>query len=201
MILNGLSWKLTDHSVVFEIVSTYCILDSFIDHDGYSISSKGFLPTAVDIMVIWVKFTIPVLFSSLIPRMWTFTFAISCLTASNMLWFMNLTSRFLCNIALYSIGPWFYHQSHPQLGIVFALATSLIISGVISPPISSSILGTYRPREFLFQCSIILPFHTVHGVLKARILKWFDIPFSSGPHSVILPSYSHSYFIVKWVSY
>ena len=27
-------------------------------------------------------------------------------------------------------------------------------------------------------------FHTVHGVLKARILKWFAIPFSSGPHSV-----------------
>ena len=31
---------------------------------------------------------------------------------------------------------------------------------------------------------IILPFHTVHGVLKARILKWFAIRFSSGPHSV-----------------
>ena len=41
-----------DHSVVFEIVSKYCILDSFVDHDGYSISSKGFLPTVVDIMVI-----------------------------------------------------------------------------------------------------------------------------------------------------
>ena len=27
-------------------------------------------------------------------------------------------------------------------------------------------------------------FHTVHGVLTARILKWFAIPFSSGPHSV-----------------
>ena len=26
--------------------------------------------------------------------------------------------------------------------------------------------------------------HTVHGVLKARILKWSAIPFSSGPHSV-----------------
>ena len=24
-------------------------------------------------------------------------------------------------------------------------------------------------------------FHTVHGVLKARILTWFAIPFSSGP--------------------
>ena len=34
-----------DHSVVFEIASKYCISDSFIDHDGYSISSKGFLPT------------------------------------------------------------------------------------------------------------------------------------------------------------
>ena len=28
--------------------------DSFVDHDSYSISSTGFLPTVVDIMVIWV---------------------------------------------------------------------------------------------------------------------------------------------------
>ena len=41
----------TDHSVVFEIASKYCISDSFLDYDGYSISSKGFLPTGVDIMV------------------------------------------------------------------------------------------------------------------------------------------------------
>ena len=32
-----------DHSVIFEIASKYCILDSFVDHDGYSISCKGFL--------------------------------------------------------------------------------------------------------------------------------------------------------------
>ena len=37
-----------DHSVIFEIASKYCISDSFVDHDGYSISSKGFLPTIVD---------------------------------------------------------------------------------------------------------------------------------------------------------
>ena len=41
-----------DHSVVFEIASMYCISDSLVDHDGYSISSKRFLPTVVDIMVI-----------------------------------------------------------------------------------------------------------------------------------------------------
>ena len=45
-----------NHSVVFEIASKYCILDSFVDYEGYSIFSKGFLPTVVDIMVIWVKF-------------------------------------------------------------------------------------------------------------------------------------------------
>ena len=41
-----------DHSVVFEIASKYGISDSFVDHDGHSISSEGFLPTVVDIMVI-----------------------------------------------------------------------------------------------------------------------------------------------------
>ena len=46
-----------DNSVIFETASKYCISDSFVDHDGYSISSKGFLLTVVDIMVIWVKFT------------------------------------------------------------------------------------------------------------------------------------------------
>ena len=40
-----------DHSVVFEIAPKYCISDSFVVYEGYSISSKGFLPTVVDIMV------------------------------------------------------------------------------------------------------------------------------------------------------
>ena len=41
-----------DPSVIFEIASKYYILDSFVYYDGYSISSKGILPTVVDIMVI-----------------------------------------------------------------------------------------------------------------------------------------------------
>ena len=53
-----------------------------------------------------------------------------------------------------------------------------ILSGVISPLFSSSILGDYQPGELIFQHPIFLPFHTVHEVLKARILKWFAIPFS-----------------------
>ena len=39
-----------DPSVVFEIAFKYCISDSFVDYDCYCISSKGFLPTLVDII-------------------------------------------------------------------------------------------------------------------------------------------------------
>ena len=46
-----------DHSVIFETALKYCILDSFVDYEGYSIFSKEFLPTVVDIMVIRIKFT------------------------------------------------------------------------------------------------------------------------------------------------
>ena len=41
-----------DHSVISETVSKYCISDSFVNYYGYSVSSKGFLPTVVDIIVI-----------------------------------------------------------------------------------------------------------------------------------------------------
>ena len=41
-----------DHSVIFETAPKYCVSDSFVDYDGYSTSSKGILPTVVDIMVI-----------------------------------------------------------------------------------------------------------------------------------------------------
>ena len=46
-----------DHSVIFESAPEYCISDSSVDYEGYSISSKEFLPTVVDITVIWIKFT------------------------------------------------------------------------------------------------------------------------------------------------
>ena len=41
-----------DLSVIFEIAFKYCISDSFVDYDGYSTSSEGFLPIVVDVMII-----------------------------------------------------------------------------------------------------------------------------------------------------
>ena len=87
-------------------------------------------------------------------------------------------------------------NSHTHNQALFSLWLCLfILSGVISPLFSSSILGTYRPGEFIFQCHTFLPFHTVHGVLKARILMWFAIPFSSGPRFV--RTFHHDLF---WVA-
>ena len=71
------------------------------------------------------------------------------------------------------------NTSHIHNWALFLLWLRLfILSGVSSPLFSSSILGIYQPGEFIFQCHIFLPFHTVIGVLKGRILKWFAIPFS-----------------------
>ena len=108
-----------------------------------------------------------------------FTLAISCLTTSNLPWFMDLTFQIPTAILLLQ------HQTLLPLPDIHNWMFSLlwlclfILYGVISPLISSSILGTYWPGEFIFQCPIFLPFSTVFGILKARILKWFAIPFSS----------------------
>ena len=124
-------------------------------------------------------------FSLLIPKMSIFTLAISCLTTSTLPWFHGPNIAGSYAILLFIASDFTSITSHIHNWVLFLLWLHLfILSGVISPLISSSIFGTYRPGEFLFQCPIFLPFHTVHGVLKARILKWFAIPFTSGPRFV-----------------
>ena len=107
-----------------------------------------------------------------------FTLAISYLTTSNFPWFMDLTFQdpvqycslqhqiFLPSPVTSTTGHCFH----------FGSISSFFLE-LISPLFSSSILGTFQPGEFIFQCPIFLPFHTVHGVLKARILS--GLPFSS----------------------
>ena len=123
----------------------------------------------------------------------TQVFAISCLTTSNLPWFMDRTFlllmqscslhyRTLLALPVTSTPGWFF------LFFWFLLWLSLFtLSIAISPLFSSSTLGTYWPGEVIFQCHIFLPSLTVHGVLKARIFKWFVIPFSSVPRFVRTP--------------
>ena len=71
-------------------------------------------------------------------------------------------------ILLFTASDFASITSHGYTWVLFLLWLCLfILSGVIYPLISSSILGTYWPGEFIFQCPIFLPFHTVHPVLNS----------------------------------
>ena len=66
----------------------------------------------------------------------------------------------------------------------FGLASSFLLELFLH----SSQVAFWSPTDLgssSFSIPIFLLFHTVNGALKARILKWFAIPFSSGPHLFI----------------
>ena len=107
-----------------------------------------------------------------------FTLAISCLTTSNYPWLMDLTFQVpmqYCSLQHWTLllspvtstaGYFFFPWLHP-----------FILSGVISPLISSSVLGTYWPGEFLFQYPIIFLFIVFMGFSRQEY--WSGLPFSS----------------------
>ena len=114
-----------------------------------------------------------------------FTLAISCLTnfQCTLIHEPNIPGSYA--ILLFTKLDFTFTTRHNW--VLLPLWLSLFIpSRAISLLLSNSILGTYQPGEFSFpcQCHIFLPFHTVLVVLKARMLKWFAIPFSSGPRFV-----------------
>ena len=78
-----------------------------------------------------------------------------------------------------------------------------ILSGVISPLISSSILGTYWPGESIFQYPIILPFHTVHGVLRQEYRSGLPFPSPVDHNLSDLSTMTHSSWVAPqaWLSF
>ena len=81
----------------------------------------------------------------------------------------------------YSIGLCFHHKAHPNWASFLLWHSLFILSGAISLLFPSNIFNTYWSWWLIFQFPILLLFHTVHGVLKARMLKWFAVPFPSEP--------------------
>ena len=117
-----------------------------------------------------------------------FTLAISCLTTTNLPWFMDLTFQVPIETLFFRAWDFTFTTGHIHNWVSFPLWPSCFIhSGAISncPPLfPSSILDTFQPGGLIFWCHMFLPFYTVHGVLVARILEWFAIPSSSRPHFV-----------------
>ena len=81
-----------------------------------------------------------------------------------------------------------FYFSHPQLSVISPSAQSLyfFFEAVNNCPLlfPSSILDTFWPGRLVFQCHIFLRFLTIPGVLLARILEGFAVPFSYAPHFV-----------------
>ena len=50
--LNGLPWKLTEIILSFLRLHLSTAFWTLVDYEVYYISSKGFLPTVVDVMII-----------------------------------------------------------------------------------------------------------------------------------------------------
>ena len=92
-------------------------------------------------------------------------------------------SRILCNIVLYSTKLYFRHQSHAQLGIVFALA-----SFFLELFLCSSLVAYWAPTNWGVHLSVsylfVFSFSWGSQGKKWQSKKWFAIPFSSEPHFV-----------------
>ena len=113
-----------------------------------------------------------------------FTLAISCLTISNLPWYSDLTFQDpmqYCSLQHWTLLP---SPVTSTTRCCFLLWLHLfILSGVISPFFSSSILGTYQPREFIFQCHIFCLF--ILFMWFSRQEYWSGLPFPSSVDHIL----------------
>ena len=85
--------------------------------------------------------------------------------------------QLFCVLQFFTAYDFSSFTSHIHNWVLFLLWLHLfILSGIISPLISCSILSTYRPGEFLFQYPIILSFHMFMGFTRQEYLSVLPFP-------------------------
>ena len=111
-----------------------------------------------------------------------FTLAIFCLTTSNLPWFLDLTFQFsmqYCSLQHQTtFTTWHITTEHC---FHFAPTSSFFLELFFH--FFHSVLDTYWPGRWPFSVILYCLF-ILSMILEARILEWFAIPFSSGPHFV-----------------
>ena len=114
-----------------------------------------------------------------------FTLAVSCLTTSNLPWFRDLT--FQVPMQYCSLQHWTLCLSPVTSTTGCCFCFDSIPSFFLEMFLHWSPVAYWAPTDQGSSSFSVLSFclFTVHGVLKAIILKWFAIPFSSGPRSVL----------------
>ena len=115
-------------------------------------------------------------FSVLIPKMLMFTLAISCLTTSNLPWFMVVTFQVPMSYFSLQHGTLLLSLVTSATGYCFCFGS--VSSFFLELFLHWSPVAYWSPTDL---SSIFLPFHIVHGVLMAWILICFAISFSNGP--------------------
>ena len=114
-----------------------------------------------------------------------FTLVISCLASSNLPWFTDLI--FQIPMQYCSLQHWTLLPSPVTSTTVCCFCFASVSSFFLQLFLHSSPIAYWAPANLgssSFSALSFLPFHTVHGVLKERMLKWFGIPFFSVPHFV-----------------
>ena len=114
-----------------------------------------------------------------------FILAISCLTTSSLPWFMDLTFQVpvqYCSLwhqTFLSPPDTFTTKHHFRFGPAASFFPELLVIILCSSQVAYLTCGGSSFGVIIFI------FHSVHGVLRGRILEWFGIPSSSGPCFVI----------------
>ena len=109
---------------------------------------------------------------------------LSSSNSSNLPWFIDLTFQVpmqYCSLQHQTL-LWSAVTSTTGCCICFGSISSFFLELFLHPfPVAY-----WAPTNLGSSSFSVLSFcfHTVHGVLKARILNWFSIPFSSGPSFV-----------------
>ena len=103
---------------------------------------------------------------------------------------MDLTFQVPMQYYSFQYQTLLHHQIHPQLSTVSALTQShqrltffpeLLVTALHPCSVHT---GQLLTRGLIFHCHSFLPFHTVHGVLYARIPS--RLPFSSPVDCILL---------------
>ena len=135
----------------------------------------------------------PVHFSSLILTMLMFSLAISCLTTSNLPWFMDLT--FQVPMHYCSLQPQTLHPSPVISTTGPSFNFDSVSSFFLKLYLHSSPVAYWAPTHLASLSFSVISFclFILIMVLKARILKWFPILFSG---SCIVKTLYHGLFIL-----
>ena len=119
-----------------------------------------------------------------------FTLDISCLTTSNLPWFMDLTFQVplqYCSLqhqTLFSPPDTSTTERRFRFGPAALFFLELLVIALYPSAIAYRILTNLGVGWGLYPGIIFLTFHTAHGVLTARTLEWIAISSSCSPRFV-----------------